>query len=821
MQKYSVGGMSCAACSARVEKAVSGLEGVTECSVNLLTNSMTVSGEASNEAIISAVRNAGYDAKIEEDSKSIQDTPNAPENRIKSMVLRLTVSSFFLWVLMYFSMGHAMWNFPLPSFFESNPIAQGLTQLLLTTAILIVNRNFFISGTKAVIRLSPNMDTLVSMGAAVSYVYSIFILFKMTVLDTAGAMHCIHELYFESAAMILTLITVGKTLEEYSKGKTTGAIHALLDLAPKTACVLKEGKEIIIPASELSVGDIFILRSGAAVPADGKIIEGSAAIDESAITGESVPAEKTIGDTVAQASVSRAGFLKCEVTRESRDSTVSQIVKIVSDAAGGKAPVSRLADKVSGVFVPVVIVIALITLAIWLAMGNGVGFAVARSVSVLVISCPCALGLATPVAIMVGSGVGAKRGILFKTAAALENAGRIKTVVLDKTGTVTTGAPKITDIIPEGDFTAEGLLALAASVESLSEHPIASAIVMGAEESGIKLTQVTDFKTLAGSGITAKINGEEVAAGNINLINGFLKVSENERALAEKLSSEGKTPTFFALNGQVVGVIAVADSIRPDSADAIKLLKKMGLGVVMLTGDRYLTALKVAEQVGIDDVIAEVLPSEKANKVSELSKFGAVAMVGDGINDAPALATADIGIAIGAGTDIAIDTADVVLMKSSLFDVAAAVRLSRKTLKNIKENLFWAFIYNLIGVPIAAGVFISVGLTLNPMLAAAFMSLSSFCVVTNALRLNLMKFKVQKSKKEELNFMNKTMKITGMMCGHCSGRVKQVLEALDGVTSANVSHETGTASLTMDRDISNDVLKTAVEEQGYTVNEII
>ncbi len=820
MQKYDVTGMSCAACSARVEKAVSSLDGVNECSVNLLTNSMTVSGEASSDAVINAVKSAGYGAALSGSEKSSNVKTEAAESTIKPMIIRLAVSAVLLLVLMYFSMGHSMWGFPLPQFFVGNAVAQGIVQLLLTTAVIIINRRFFINGTKAIIHLSPNMDTLVALGSAVSYAYSVFILFKMTVSEPAAAMHLMHELYFESAAMILTLITVGKTLEEYSKGKTTNAIRELLELAPKTACVIRDGREVIIDAADLAVGDVFVLRSGAAVPADGKIIEGSASVDEAAITGESIPAEKSVGDGVSQGAVLSAGFLKCEVVRESRDSTVSQIVKIVSDAAGSKAPISRLADKVSGFFVPVVIGIAIITLAVWLLVGQTAGFAAMRAVSVLVISCPCALGLATPVAIMVGSGVGAKNGILFKSAAALERAGKIKTVVVDKTGTVTTGTPEITDIIPFGEIDAERLLTLAASAEALSEHPIAGAIVGGANEKGIAVLAADEFKTLAGSGITATIDGKAIAAGNLRLISDFALVEEKALETADRLSDEGKTPVFFACDGRLIGIIAVADAVRDDSAAAVAVLKKMGLSVVMLTGDRERTALATAKRVGIDRVVAEVMPAVKAQKVKELAADGTVAMVGDGINDAPALATADIGIAIGAGTDIAIDTADVVLMKSSLLDVAAAVKLSRKTLQNIRENLFWAFVYNLIGIPIAAGLFIhSFGLRLNPMLAASAMSLSSFCVVSNALRLNFVKLIKHKKTKEEKP-MQKTLKINGMMCPHCSGRVKQVLEALDCVLSAEVSHESGTAIISLASEASNELLKQTVEAQGYTVTEI-
>ncbi len=816
MQRYDVTGMSCAACSARVEKSVCALEGVKSCSVNLLTGSMAVEGSVSPDAVISAVIAAGYGATLK-DGKT-KSTPT--QGAVKPMLIRLTASAVFLIVLMYFSMGHTMWGLPLPEFFGGNALALGFTQLLLTTAVLVINKKFFISGAKAVLHLSPNMDTLVSLGAAASYLYSLFILFKMTAVSSGEALHLTHELYFESAAMILTLITVGKALEEYSKGKTTNAIRDLLDLAPKTAAVLRNGKEITVEVSSLAAGDVFVLRSGSSVPADGRIIEGTAAIDESAITGESVPAEKGVGDTVSQGTVSRSGYLKCEVIRVSADSTVSQIVKIVSEAAGGKAPVSRLADKVSGVFVPIVMAIALVTFGVWLMLGEGLGFSVARGVSVLVISCPCALGLATPVAIMVGSGVGAKNGILFKSAAALEMVGRLKTVVLDKTGTVTSGEMQVTDILPIGDISADYLLLLAASVEALSEHPIAAAITEKAVQNGVSLLTVNNFKTLAGSGITAEVDGKVVAAGNKRLISEFAEIGAQERETINSLSSEGKTPTLFSVDGRLCGIIAVSDTVRQDSKTAIKALKKMGLRVVMLTGDRKITAEVVAKEIGIDEVIAEVLPADKAANVKSIAENGATAMVGDGINDAPALATADIGIAIGAGTDIAIDTADVVLMKSSLLDVATAIRLGRKTLQNIRENLFWAFIYNVIGIPIAAGFLIyPFGITLSPMLGAAAMSVSSFCVVSNALRLNLFKPFVVKNVKENKK-MKKTIKITGMMCGHCSGRVKQTLENLAVVESADVSHETGIAEVVLNADVADGILKDAIEQQGYTVTKI-
>ena len=820
--------MSCAACSSRVEKAVSAVDGVEECSVNLLTKSMTVSGDVPPEIIIEAVKKAGYGASVkgEQDKKSAEQMP---KSTLKPMITRLVSSVVLLIILMYFSMGHTMWGFPLPAVLEGNHVAMGLIQLLLTTAVMVINQHFFINGFKGLIHRAPNMDTLVSLGAAASYIYSCYVLFAMTgsVLsgDSELTMHYMHGLYFESAAMILTLITVGKTLEEYSKGKTTNAIKTLLDLAPKTAQVIRDGNEVTAPADELKIDDVFVLRNGSAVPADGTVIEGSASIDESAVTGESVPSEKSVGDTVSQGTVSRSGFIKCRVTHTVADSTVSQIVKIVSDAAAGKAPVSRLADRVSGVFVPVVMTIAVITAAVWLIAGEGVGFAVARAVSVLVISCPCALGLATPVAIMVGSGVGARNGILFKSAASLENAGKIKTVVLDKTGTVTSGKPQVTDVIPTADMSADGLLRLAASVESKSEHPIAGAIVAAAADKGYSLFETGEFTTLAGSGITSIIEGKKVIAGNLKLVSEYSSLPQEQIDIADRLSDEGKTPVFFVSDGKPVGIIAVADTPRQDSKSAVAALKKLSLRVVMLTGDRKRTAQATAGQVGIDEVIAEVLPGDKAANVSALAKDGAVAMVGDGINDAPALATADIGIAIGAGTDVAIDTADVVLMKSTLSDVVTAVRLSRSTLQNIRENLFWAFIYNVIGIPIAAGVFIrGFGLTLDPMFAAAAMSLSSFCVVMNALRLNLFKNKNKTASAmdsiKEVKTMKKTIKITGMMCGHCSGRVKNCLEAINGVKSASVSHESGTAEITLSSPVDDSVLKNAVEAEGYKVTEI-
>lgn len=826
MQQYDVTGMSCAACSARVEKAVSALDGVEECSVNLLTKSMSVSGSASSEEIISAVVSAGYGAALKGQAGGAATAAAVPKSGIRPMLTRLFSSVLLLIVLMYFSMGYTMWGFPLPQALVENPVAIGLIQLLISTAVMVINQHFFINGFKGVIHRAPNMDTLVSLGATASYIYSCYVLFKMSALASSGqgaaALHCVHELYFESAAMILALITVGKTLEEYSKGKTTNALRALLDLAPKTAQVIRGGAEVTILAEQLRMGDVFVLRSGAAVPADGVVIEGSAALDEAAVTGESIPAEKTAGDIVSQGTVSRTGFLKCEVTHTAQDSTVSQIVKIVSDAAAGKAPVSRLADRVSGIFVPLVMTIALVTAAIWLILGEGVGFAVARGVSVLVISCPCALGLATPVAIMVGSGVGARQGILFKSAASLENAGKVKTVVLDKTGTVTTGKPRVTDAFPADGLSETELLKIAASAEEKSEHPIAAAIVAAAREKGIALFEAEDFNTLAGSGITAKIDGKFTVSGNLRLASEYAEIKPEVTALADRLSDEGKTPVLFIADGEYLGMLAVADTVRKDSAEAIADLKRLGIHTVMLTGDRERTARAAAAQVGVDEVIAEVRPEEKAEQVKRLSDKGSVAMVGDGINDAPALATADIGIAIGAGTDVAIDTADVVLMHSSISDAVTAIRLSRATLQNIRENLFWAFIYNACGIPIAAGLFIrSAGLTLDPMLAAAAMSLSSFCVVMNALRLNLFKkSRVKKVKEKEVKKMTKTMKISGMMCGHCSGRVKQCLEQLDGVLSAEVSHESGTATVELKNEVSNEALKATVEAQGYSVTEI-
>ncbi len=815
MRRFDVYGMSCAACSARVERAVSELESVAQCSVNLLTNSMTVEGTATDSEIISAVKNAGYDAKSRE--KTTKDEQEK-KDELKPLKMRLVYSLVFLAVLMYFSMGHTMWNLPLPKVLDGNYVAIGLIQLLLTTAVAVINGKFFISGFNGLINRSPNMDTLVALGSSAAYIYSCVNLFLMTDLQIKGnegmVMQYLHGLYFESSAMILTLITVGKMLEAYSKGKTTNALKSLEKLAPKTATVIKDGKEIIIDADYLSVGDEVVIKSGESVPCDGKVIFGNGVIDESAITGESLPVDKFVGDTVSSGSVNLSGYFRCTALRVGSESTISKIISMVSDASATKAPVARIADKVSAVFVPTVMSLAVITFIIWSVLGRSVGFSLARAISVLVISCPCALGLATPVAIMVANGVGAKNKVLFKNATSLENAGKVKTVVLDKTGTVTEGKPTLTDIIAFNGINDKELLQIAYSVEALSEHPLAKAVVAKAEQSGVSKIKAKDFENFAGSGVSAVIDNKKVFAGSITSSGKYADINTEVKNTAEKLADEGKTPLVFTYDGKVLGIIAVADTIKPDSFDAVSRLKNMGIKVVMLTGDNKMTANRIAKTAGITEVFAEVLPDGKAQTINELKSGGKVAMVGDGINDAPALTVADIGIAIGAGTDIAIDSADIVLVKSRLTDVVTAISLSRKTLKNIKENLFWAFIYNIIGIPLAAGVLTPIGINLSPMFAAAAMSLSSVCVVTNALRLNF--FKNYKENKR----MEKTIKITGMMCMHCSSHVKQALEKLDGVTKAEVSHESGTAKITLSKDISDSVLKSAVEEQGYTVTDI-
>ena len=825
MEQYNVTGMSCAACSARVEKAVSKVDGVTSCSVNLLMNSMGVEGTASPESIIAAVEAAGYGASLKNAPSAAKaaQKEEIKDKETPKMKKRLAASVVFLAVLMYFSMGH-MVGLPLPSYFAGDHAAVGLVELLLTVAIMVINQRFFISGFKGLINRAPNMDTLVALGSTAAFAYSVYALFGAIKAQTAGdmqaAMSYMHEYYFESAAMILTLITVGKMLESRSKGKTTDALKGLMELAPKTANIIKDGKEQSVPVERVQKGDIFVVRPGESIPVDGTVIEGTSAVDESALTGESLPVDKQEGSFVSAGTVNRSGFIRCEASRVGEDTTLSQIIKMVADAAATKAPIAKIADKVSAVFVPSVITIAVVTIIGWLIAGRDFGFALARGISVLVISCPCALGLATPVAITVGSGVGARNGILFKTAVSLEEAGKAKTVVLDKTGTVTSGKPVVTDILPAESTSGKKLLEYAYSLETKSEHPLAGAVNLKAEESGSTAREVTDFEALPGNGLVAKLDGKELVGGNLGFISERAKVSAQQREAAESLAEQGKTPLFFAYDGKLLGTVAVADTIKEDGAAAIAELHKMGLEVIMLTGDNQRTADAVGKAAGVDRVIAGVMPDGKEKVVRELSEQGKTIMVGDGINDAPALTRADTGIAIGAGTDIAIDAADIVLVKSRLGDVPAAIKLSRATLRNIKENLFWAFIYNVIGIPVAAGVFINLfGWQLNPMFAAAAMSLSSFCVVTNALRLNFFKTgaKPEKKTKEEKKTMEKTLKIEGMMCGHCEATVKKALEELPQVTSAEVSHESGTAKVTLNADISDDALKTVVEAKGYKV----
>lgn len=832
MKKFNVTGMSCAACSSRVEKAVSKVEGVQSCSVSLLTNSMGVEGSASEESIIAAVEKAGYGASVAgAEKKQSAETDQLKDKDTPVLMHRLIASVGFLVVLMYISMGHMMWGWPLPAFFADNHIAMGLAQLLLCVIIMVINQKFFISGFKGLIHRSPNMDTLVALGSGASFVYSVYALFAMTDAQVKGnaelVMSYMHEFYFESAAMILTLITVGKMLEAHSKGKTTNALKALLNLAPKKATLLIDGKETEVTVDKVKKGDVFVVRPGESIPVDAEITDGSTAVDESALTGESIPVDKTVGDSVSAGTINKSGFIKCSATAVGEDTALSQIIKMVSDAAATKAPVAKIADKVSGVFVPAVIVIALITVAVWLLCGQTVGYALARGISVLVISCPCALGLATPVAIMVGNGMGARKGILFKTAASLEEAGKTQIAVLDKTGTITKGEPKVTDIIPF-EITENELLKYAYSIEAKSEHPLAKAIIVKAEELSLNPYEVTDFKAESGNGLSAEYNGKKIIGGSKKYISSIIGISNDILSKADKLSEEGKTPLFFMLDNKLLGIIAVADVIKEESPQAIKQLQNMGIKVVMLTGDNERTAKAVGKLAGVDEVIAGVMPDGKEKVVAELKKQGKVLMVGDGINDAPALTRADIGMAIGSGTDIAIDAADVVFMKSKLTDVPAAVRLSRKTLRNIHENLFWAFIYNVIGIPLAAGVWIQLlGWQLNPMFGAAAMSLSSFCVVTNALRLNFFDItnpkkdrKIKYKSKKDDNAMTKTMKIDGMMCSHCEGRVKQSLEGLAQVSQAEVSHEKGTAVVTLTAEVSNDVLKKTVEDQGYNVISI-
>ncbi len=816
MKKFEITGMSCAACSARVEKAVSAIDGVSSCSVNLLTNSMSVDGTASDESIKAAVVDAGYGIKTKESEK---DTKNNEDGELKTLKSRLIYSLVFLLFLMYISMGHNMWGFPLPGFLAQNPMSQGLLQLLITSAVLIINRKFFTNGIKALLKGAPNMDTLVALGSGAAFVYSTISLFSMSAFliegDLNSASHLLHELYFESSAMILTLIMVGKMLETLSKGKTTAAIKSLMELAPKTATILKDGKEVVVPAETLKIGDIFVVRPGERIATDGTVIEGESAVDESVLTGESIPVDKACGDFVTASTINKFGFLKCEVTKTFEDNTLSQIIKLVSDTSTTKAPIAKAADKVSGVFVPVVIAIALISAFVWLTLGKDVGFALARGISVLVISCPCALGLATPVAIMVGSGVGAKNGILFKNATALENLGKTKIAVLDKTGTITKGKPEVTDVLVFDDSSADEFLKIAASLEQKSEHPLAKAVVEKAKD--MDLFETEQFEAFAGNGVSAVVNGKKYIAGSLSFVRGLIDVSKEEGLEAETLADEGKTPMLFAEETKLLGIIAVADEIKEDSAKAVSELKKLGIRVVMLTGDNEKTATAIAKKANIEEVVAGVLPDGKAAKVKELMKSGKVMMVGDGINDAPSLATADTGVAIGAGTDVAMDAADVVLVKSSLCDVVTAVRLSRAVLRNIHQNLFWAFLYNTIGIPLAAGIFIPfLGWELNPMFGAAAMSLSSFSVVSNALRLNFVKL----NQKKENKLMKKTVKIEGMMCPHCEANVKSTLEAIEGVATVEVSHKTGMAVIESQNELNEDLLKKAIADKGYKVLEI-
>ncbi len=832
MKKFNVTGMSCAACSSRVEKAVSKINGVKSVSVSLLTNSMGVEGSASDESIIVAVEKAGYGASVAGgEKKQSAENEQLKDKDTPVLMHRLIASVGFLAVLMYISMGHMMLGWPLPNFFTDNHIAMGLVQLLLCVIIMVINQKFFINGFKGLIHRSPNMDTLVALGSGASFVYSVYALFAMTDAQVKGnadlVMSYMHEFYFESAAMILTLITVGKMLEAHSKGKTTNALKALLNLAPKKATLLIDGKETEVTVDKVKKGDVFVVRPGESIPVDAEITDGSTAVDESALTGESIPVDKTVGDSVSAGTINKSGFIKCSATAVGEDTALSQIIKMVSDAAATKAPVAKIADKVSGVFVPVVIVIAVVTIAVWLLCGQTVGYALARGISVLVISCPCALGLATPVAIMVGNGMGARKGILFKTASSLEAAGKIQIAVLDKTGTITKGEPKVTDVIPFG-ISENELLQYAYSIETKSEHPLAKAVIAKAQEIGLVPYEITDFKAESGNGLSGEYNGEKIIGGSKKYISSLINISNDISSRADSLSEEGKTPLFFMKGDKLLGIIAVADVIKDESPQAVKELQNMGIRVVMLTGDNERTAKAVGKLAGVDEVIAGVLPDGKEKVVADLKKQGKVLMVGDGINDAPALTRADIGMAIGSGTDIAIDAADIVLMKSKLTDVPVAVRLSRKTLRNIHENLFWAFIYNVIGIPLAAGVWIPLlGWQLNPMFGAAAMSLSSFCVVTNALRLNFFDItnprkdrKIKQKSKKDDNAMTKTMKIDGMMCSHCEGRVKQCLEGLSQVSEADVSHEKGTAVVTLSADVSNDVLTKTVEDQGYKVISI-
>ena len=832
MKQFNVTGMSCAACSARVEKAVSALPEVDECAVNLLTNSMSVEGSAGEAEIIRAVEAAGYGASLK---GSAQARKTEQEEQLKDretpvLKRRLVSSLGFLLLLMYISMGHGMWGWPVPALLEDSALAFALSQLLLTAAVMVINQKFFISGFKGLIHRAPNMDSLVALGSAAAFIYSCAVMFQMCAAGDAAAAHLRHELYFESAAMILTLITLGKMLEARSKGKTTDALRGLMALSPKTATLVENGTEREVPIEELKAGDTFAVRPGENIPVDGVIIQGSSSVDESALTGESIPVDKAVGDRVSAATVNQAGYIRCRATRVGEDTTLSQIIKMVSEAGATKAPIAKVADRVSGVFVPTVMAIALITTVIWLLLGRDVGFALGRGISVLVISCPCALGLATPVAIMVGSGLGARQGLLFKTASSLEVTGRVENVVLDKTGTITAGAPEVTDILPAEGISQRELLSFAASLESRSEHPLAKAVMSRAGAEGIETEEAADFRALPGNGLSALVEGQEAAAGNQNFISTRTELPELMKAAAGELAAQGKTPLFFARGGEPMGIIAVADVIKPDSPEAVRQLKNMGIKVVMLTGDNQATARAIGRQAGVDRVIAGVLPQGKEAAIREICRSGLTAMVGDGINDAPALKRADVGIAIGAGADIAIDAADVVLMKGSLMDLCAAIRLGRGTLRNIHENLFWAFFYNSIGIPVAAGVLTGLGISLSPMIAAAAMSLSSFCVVTNALRLNLLdvhsekhdrkakhrKTNIKDDEIKEESKMTKTMKIEGMMCPHCEARVKKALEEIAGVEKAEVSHQSGTAVVTFSG-VSDEALKAAVEKQDYKV----
>ena len=841
MEQYTVTGMSCAACAARVEKAVSGVKGVTSCSVSLLTDSMGVEGTADAGEIIAAVREAGYGAALKKGNKgqnarSSSDGDTLEDRETPVLKKRLIASLGFLIVLMYVSMGHMMWGWPLPSFFDNNHVAMGLLQLLLTVVIMVINQRFFISGFKSLWHRAPNMDALVALGAAAAFGYSTFALFAMTDAQVRGdadaVMSYMHEFYFESAAMILALITLGKMLEARSKGKTTDALKSLMKLAPKTATLLRDGAEISVPVEQVAKGDVFVVRPGENIPVDGTVLEGNSAVDESTLTGESIPADKTVGSTVSAGTLNQSGFIRCEATRVGEDTTLSQIIQMVSDAAATKAPIAKVADRVSAVFVPAVMAIAAVTVIAWLIAGRTAGFALARGISVLVISCPCALGLATPVAIMVGSGMGAKNGILFKTAVSLEETGKTQIVALDKTGTITQGEPRVTDMIPVNGISEKELLSLACALEKKSEHPLARAINQKAEQDGLTAEEAEQFKALPGSGLTASLDGAVLFGGSYKFISERVRVPDDAKEQSERLSEEGKTPLLFARDGELCGIIAVADVIKADSPQAIKEMRNMGIRVVMLTGDNERTAKAIGARAGVDEVIAGVLPDGKESVIRELKQKGKVIMVGDGVNDAPALTSADIGIAIGAGADVAVDAADVVLMKSRLSDVPAAIRLSRAALRNIHENLFWAFIYNIIGIPLAAGVFIGVlGWQLNPMFAAAAMSLSSFSVVTNALRLNFFRMhdpkrdhkirnKLKTTTEKETKTMENTLKIEGMMCGHCEMHTKKALEALDGVKTAEVSHEAGTAVVSLEKEIPDDVLKQAVADQGYRVTDI-